>query len=38
MPWLQGKWSGSAYDDDPGARATFGVFKSGPIVYLREIY
>ncbi|WP_157889120.1 DUF6701 domain-containing protein [Herminiimonas arsenitoxidans] len=38
MPWLQGKWSGTVYDDDPSARATFGVFKSGPVVYLREIY
>jgi MSHA biogenesis protein MshQ len=40
MPWLQGKWnsSGSAYDDDPKARATFGVYKSGPVIYLRELY
>lgn len=38
MPWLQGKWNGTLYDDDPGARVTFGVFRSGPVVYLREIY
>lgn len=38
MPWLQGKWNGTAYDDDPSARATFGVFRSGPVLYLREMY
>lgn len=38
MPWLQGKWNGTAYDDDPGSRATFGVFRSGPVLYLREMY
>ncbi|MFJ7566547.1 DUF6701 domain-containing protein [Herminiimonas sp. NPDC097707] len=38
MPWLQGKWNGTLYDDDPGARATLGIFRSGPVVYLREIY
>ncbi|HEY6772973.1 MAG TPA: DUF6701 domain-containing protein, partial [Oxalicibacterium sp.] len=38
MPWLQGAWGGPNYDDDPTARATFGVFKSGPIIYLRELY
>ncbi len=38
MPWLQGAWGGPKYDDDPTARATFGVFKSGPIIYLREVY
>jgi MSHA biogenesis protein MshQ len=40
LPWLQGRWSGSStgYKDDPKARATFGVFKSGPVIYLREVY
>ncbi|WP_133467273.1 DUF6701 domain-containing protein [Herminiimonas fonticola] len=38
MPWLQGKWNGTLYDDDPGARVTLGIFRSGPVVYLREIY
>lgn len=38
MPWLQGKWNGTLYDDDPGARVTLGVFRSGPVIYLREIY
>lgn len=38
MPWLQGKWNGTLYDDDPGARVTLGIFRSGPVIYLREIY
>ena len=38
MPWLQGKWNGTLYDDDPGARVTLGVFRSGPVIYMREIY
>lgn len=41
LGWLRGKWCGSAYDQDPVARATFGIFgsssKKGPI-YLRENY
>lgn len=38
MPWLQGRWSETKYDDDPVARATFGVYKSGPVIYTREMY
>ncbi len=38
QPWLQGRWSETSYDDDPGARATFGVYKSGPVIYMREVY
>lgn len=38
LPWLQGKWNGTLYDDDPGARVTLGIFRSGPVVYLRELY
>lgn len=38
LPWLQGAWNGTAFDDDPTARVTFGVFKSGPVIYLRELY
>jgi MSHA biogenesis protein MshQ len=38
MPWLQGAWGGSSYDDDPVSRATFGTYKSGPVIYLREVY
>ena len=35
--WLQWKWSGSAFDQDPKARATFGVYKSADeFIYLRE--
>ncbi|WP_124945380.1 DUF6701 domain-containing protein [Sulfurirhabdus autotrophica] len=38
--WLKGKWSGSAsYDQDPFARATFGVYKNpNEFIYMREIY
>ena len=36
-PWLQWKWSGSTFDKDPRARATFGVFKNADeFIYLRE--
>lgn len=39
--WLAGKWCGAAYDRNPNARATFGVFGSslrrGPL-YIRENY
>lgn len=35
--YLQWKWSGSAFDRDPKARATFGVFKNADeFIYLRE--
>lgn len=37
-PYLQGKWAGAAYDRDPRARATFGIYKGGPVIYLREMY
>lgn len=37
--WLQGAWCGTAYDDDPSARATFGKYKGAdPFIYLRENY
>jgi MSHA biogenesis protein MshQ len=38
QPWLQGKWSQINYDDDPAARASFGTYRSGPIIYMREMY
>lgn len=40
LPHLQGLWSpGTAYDNDPGARATFGVYKgNNEFIYLRESY
>jgi MSHA biogenesis protein MshQ len=38
MPWLQGRSSGTAYSDDPLSKATFGVYKGGPVIYIREMY
>ncbi|HTH45687.1 MAG TPA: DUF6701 domain-containing protein [Oxalicibacterium sp.] len=40
MPWLQWRWNpaDTLYKDDPSTRATFGVYKSGPVIYLRETY
>ena len=43
LPWLQGRWGGSAacpsvlYDRDPNARIRFGSPKA-PYIYLRERY
>jgi hypothetical protein len=35
--WLQWSWLGSTFDQDPKARATFGVYKNADeIIYLRE--
>jgi hypothetical protein len=35
--WLQGSWTGAAYDDNPTARATFGTVKgAGEVIYMRE--
>ncbi len=37
--YLQGAWTGTDYDDDPAARATFGVYKGrDEFIYLRESY
>ncbi len=37
--YLQGKWTGSNYDQNPTARATFGVYKNAnEFIYLREMY
>ncbi|MDB5824515.1 MAG: hypothetical protein JWR21_3219 [Herminiimonas sp.] len=38
LSYLQGKWTGSTYTVDPTAKATFGVYKSGPVIYTREIH
>jgi MSHA biogenesis protein MshQ len=39
MPWLQGNWGGATnWNADPFMRATFGVYKGGPMIYLREIH
>ncbi len=38
MPYLSGNWcTAAAYDRDPFARATFGIYKS-PLIYRRENY
>jgi hypothetical protein len=36
--YLQGKWSGTNFDKNPASRATFGIYKGGPIIYGREMY
>ena len=40
LPYLQGLWApGTSYDNDPGARASFGVYKgNNEFIYLRESY
>ena len=35
--WLQFPWT-SASAGNPTARATFGVYRSGPVIYRREMY
>lgn len=34
--WLQFNWTGAV--GNPSARATFGVYRSGPIIHRREMY
>lgn len=37
--WLQGPWSGGAYNQNPAARASFGLYRgSKALIYLREMY
>ncbi len=37
--YLQGNWSGGTYDQNPTARATFGVYRgSDEIIHIRENY
>lgn len=36
-PWLQYDWKGAGLAN-PAARATFGVFRSGPIIHMHELY
>lgn len=38
MSYLQGAWTGSTYTENPKARATFGIYKGGPVIYMRENY
>jgi MSHA biogenesis protein MshQ len=34
---LQGNWTGSPFDDNPAARATFGAFRgAGEVIFIRE--
>ncbi len=37
LPWLQFPWKSTAASN-PTARATFGVFRSGPVIHRREMY
>ena len=37
--WLQGRWSGGTYNQNPAARASFGLYRgSKSLIYLREMY
>ena len=37
--WLQGAWTGTAYDDNPVARGSFGLHRGNkPLIYMREMY
>lgn len=37
--WLQGRWTGGDYDQNPAARASFGLHRgSKSLIYLREMY
>lgn len=37
--WLQGRWNGAAYDQNPAARGSFGLHRgSKPLIYFREMY
>lgn len=37
--WLQGAWGSGAYDQNPAARASFGLYRgSKSMIYLREMY
>ena len=41
-PWLQYDWvddATTAYDDNPSAEATFGIFEGNPVqIYIQQIY
>lgn len=38
MPWLQFNWTVPGPPTNPTARATFGVYRSGPVIHRREAY
>lgn len=37
-PWLQGARTQSKYIEDPRGKINFGVSRSGPVLYMREVY
>lgn len=39
LPWLQFDWDGDGVaDNNPTAKATFGIFKGNPrLIYMREL-
>ncbi|MCP4237034.1 MAG: hypothetical protein GY770_26205 [Aestuariibacter sp.] len=39
-PWLQYDWDGdAAFDDNPSARATFGIYKGDDVkIYIQQVY
>jgi hypothetical protein len=39
LNYLQGNWTAGAWDQDPGARATFGIYNdAAEFLYLQENY
>ena len=39
MPYLQGDWTGAAYDQNPVGRGTFGTFPGATeVIFIREIF
>jgi MSHA biogenesis protein MshQ len=37
LPHLQGNWSGGAYNVNPSARASFGVYRGADeVIHMRE--
>jgi MSHA biogenesis protein MshQ len=37
--WLQGRWGGGTYNQNPAARASFGLYRgSNSLIYQREMY
>jgi MSHA biogenesis protein MshQ len=39
LSWLQGRWSGGVYNQNPAARASFGLYRgSNSLIYQREMY
>jgi MSHA biogenesis protein MshQ len=39
QPWLAGAWSAGAWDQNPAARASFGLYRGNPaLIYSREAY